>query len=317
MDEHRSVSTRLSTDHGVDVRGAGKRRIDNDFPLGAPVAVVARASRAADVPGAAGLAARLGGPLLWTGASGPTTSTALELTRLAPKTLVFTGVDGTFDSDTIASLALASGIETAAVEVISGADASSVSASIATRMGVGPTGDVLVVDANDRLSKMIAAAASASRDIPLLLASDDTSLGASVSGWLEANRPLIRSSVVVGKAARAPGILGAQLPGLHRIDGPDYAYNARRLNARYFTSRQRGSMRPVITTICSNVHYLVAATHAARAGEPLAPVWGRKLPVYTRLWITNRREAIVGFEILTNGSVPYLMDRTLAKSDAL
>ena len=65
-----------------------------DFPRGAATVVIARADRAAEVPGAAGLATRLGAPLLWTHPSGPSPSTATELARLAPQQLVLTGVDG-------------------------------------------------------------------------------------------------------------------------------------------------------------------------------------------------------------------------------
>jgi len=286
----------------------------DDFPYGAPVAVVARSSRAADVPGAAGLAVRLGGPLLWTGPSGPTTSTAAELARLAPQRLVVTGVDGSFDATAVAALAEASGVPTSAVEIKVGVDAAAVSASIAASIGVPASGEILVVRPGDTHSKMIAAAAGAAKGLPVLVTRDAT-LGPDVEAWLVANRPSIRRTVAVGGAARFAPVVSSGLPGVVRIEGDDYAHVAARLNARYFRSTSWGATRPVVTTICSNVQYLAAATYAGRRNQPVAPVWGRVLPVRTREWITNRRGPIGGFEVLTNGSVPLLMDRSLAKSD--
>ncbi len=138
-----------------------------------------------------------------------------------------------------------------------------------------------------------------------------------MAAWLETNRPAIKRTVATGAAGRLSSAASAKLPGIVRVGGYDYALNAARLNARYYKTTATSTMRPVVTTAGSTVQYLVAATYAARRGQPVVPVWGRKMPVRSREWITNRRARIAGFEILTNGSVPYLMDRTLAKSDAL
>ena len=72
----------------------------------------------------------------------------------------------------------------------------------------------------------------------------------------------------------------------------------------------------MVVSAGSTVQYLVAATYAARRGQPVVPVWTTALPAHTREWITNRREAIGGFEIMSNGSLPYLMDWELTKADA-
>ena len=79
-----------------------------------PRVVIARADRAAEVPGVAGLATRLGAPLLWTEPGGPSASTATELARLAPQQLVLAGVDGSFDATSVAALCAASGVPTSA-----------------------------------------------------------------------------------------------------------------------------------------------------------------------------------------------------------
>jgi len=309
---YRKVYPRLVSSSSAELANVVSRR---DFPNGSPVVVIARANRAAEVPGVAGLAVKLGGPLLWTEPSGPTTTTAEELARLSPQRLVLAGVDGSFDTTAVAVLCAASGIPTAAVEVIGGSDPSAVSVAIATRVGVPASGEVLVVNANDARSSLVAAAASAGKGLPLLVATE-TTLGADVEVWIAENRPAIRRTIATGAAGRFAAAVSADLPGVIRIDGYDYALNAAKLNARYYRTTTASAVRPVVTSAGSSVQYLVAATYAARRGQPVVPVWGHSLPVRSREWITNRRVPIGGFEVLTNGSVPYLMDRALAKSDA-
>lgn len=297
----------------TDLATAVSRR---HFGPGTQTLVVAPLSGAGDLPGIAGLATRLGGPVLWTGRSGPTSETASELARLAPTKVVFAGVDGSYDATTLANIALASGVETSSVEVITGPDRSSVSASIAESMGVGANREVLVVKESDRHSKSLAAAIGAAKGMPILL-TGETTVSASVSAWLTANSGNILRGIVVGSASRthAPYLQG--LPSAYMIDGPSYAYNASVLNARYYGTARFGATRPIVATMGSSAQYLAASVHAAKVRQPVLPVWDSRLPAYSREWITNRRSAIGGFEIIANGSVPTFMDRMLAKSDYL
>ena len=149
---YRRLYPRVTSSSSAELANRVSRK---DFPNGSSVAVVARADRAAEVPGVAGLAVRLRAPLLWTEPSGPTTTTAAELARLAPQRLVLAGVDGSLDATAVARLCAASGVPTAAVEVVGGADESAVSASIADRIGVPASGEVLVVKAGDTRSSIV------------------------------------------------------------------------------------------------------------------------------------------------------------------
>ncbi len=96
------VYPRITSSSSAELANVVSRK---DFPNGSPIAVIARANRAAEVPGVAGLAVKLQAPLLWTESSGPTTTTAEELARLAPQRLVLAGVDGSFDATAVAALA--------------------------------------------------------------------------------------------------------------------------------------------------------------------------------------------------------------------
>jgi N-acetylmuramoyl-L-alanine amidase len=286
-----------------------------DFPIGAPIAVIARADRAVDMPGIPGLAVRLGGPLLWTGASEISSSTAAELARLAPQRIVLTGVDGSFDETAVAELAQSSGIATSAVEVISAPDPSSLSISIAESMGVSPTGEILVVDQNDSSAKLLAAPISAARGIPILLVSDGD-VAPEPADRFNSSVPGVARLVMVGAAVTRPSSIATQAPSV-RIGGSTVTQRAAVLNARYFTGRATGSLRPIVSSTGSPTGYLTAATRAGRVDQPLLPVTSRTLPVYTREWITNRRSAIGGFTLIDAGAMPYLMDAMLAKADRL
>ncbi len=287
-----------------------------DFPNGAATVVIARADRAAEVPGVAGLATRLGAPLLWTEPGGPSASTATELARLAPQQLVLAGVDGSIDATSVAALCAASGVPTSACR-----RASAVRHPQRSRREsrasweCPPSGDVLLVRTGDTRAALAAAAVSAARGVPLLLTAE-TTLGADARGWIEANRPATKRAVTAGSAGAfsATALTGA--PGIVRVSTADGALAAAKLNARYYPQARAGTLRPVVVSASSTVQYLVAATYAARRGQPVVPVWTTALPAYSREWITNRREAIGGFEIMSNGSLPYLMDWELTKADA-
>lgn len=286
-----------------------------DFSAGAPVVVLGRSDSAGDVPGAPGLAVRLGGPLLWTDAGELGSSTAVELARLAPQRLVLTGVDGSFDESAVAALAATSGIATSAVEVITAPSRRALSASIAASVGVPASGEVLVVDAANSSAGLAAAPISAAKGIPILLANNGT-LEPEACEFLAANRLLITRLVMVGPSSGLPSTVASGVPFV-RVDGVDFSQRAAALNARYFTSKVTGATRPVVAAYSSPTSYLTAATRAGRASQPLIPVGARILPAFTREWISNRRAAIGSFTIIDKNAMPYLMDSMLAKADHL
>ncbi len=285
------------------------------FPNGADTAVLVRSDQTREAPGAAGLAARLNAPLLMVEAEGPDAATAAELERLAPERVVVAGVDGSVDASAVASVAAASELSTAAIEVIAASDPVGLSASIAQSMGPAPSGLVLVAGADDVYSTLPAAPISASHGIPLLLTRGGQLDPAAVA-WLDTNRSTIKTMVLVGSSANVPTAVASGYPST-RIDGASYTERAARLNAYFFGNGSVGSLRPVVGTLLNHSEYLVAARHAGYRRQPLIPVSGRMLPVFTREWISNRRSGIGSFEIVTCGSIPYLMDHMLAKADYL
>jgi len=285
-----------------------------DFPAGSPVAVIARTDTWAETAGAAALAKRLGGPLLMVDASGVASSTAEELARLRPASLVTVGLTGSFDASRVAELASASAVPTTAVTRIEGADRNSIAAAIAAQLGVPANGHVLIADGQDMNAVLPAAAVSAKTGAPLLLTSGGV-LSAEQQAFLDANRGGILGVALVGSAARVPSALAAGASSA-RYSGPSAASIAAKLNARYYRGFAAGAMRPLVADTRFGGDFLVAAGRAARRGQPLVPVTGSSLPELSREFITNRRSLIGGFEVLeTNGRIPLLMDHLLIKSD--
>jgi N-acetylmuramoyl-L-alanine amidase len=284
-----------------------------DFALGAPVAVIARSNSAADLPGAPGLAVKLGGPLLWTDAGEISASTAGELARLAPQRLVLTGLDGSFDQTAVDQLAHAANLPVSAVEVVSAPDRSALAASIAARVGIPSNGEVLVVDAANSAAKLAAAPIAAAKGMPIFLADGGTIHPASAE-MIASGSPLISRLVLVGPKSGLPAAVASGMP-YSRVDGINLAQRAEALNARYFKSTTAGATRPVVASYESPTSYLTAATRAGRTRQPQIPVGNRTVPAFTREWITNRREAIGGFTLVDKQTMPYLMDVMLAKAD--
>jgi len=178
-----------------------------------------------------------------------------------------------------------------------------------------PIGEVFVVSATDTYSTSAASPFSASHGIPLLLTSNGQ-LDAQSAAWLEANRHLIGRLVLVGSEASVPAAVTIGFPWV-RIDGVHYSQRAARLNARYFPVSSKGKTRPVVATLPKPAEYLIAGSRAGHRAQPLIPVSDKVLPPFTREWISNRRAPIGGFEIVTDGSIPYLMDSMLAKAEYL
>lgn len=286
-----------------------------EFPTGAPVAVVARADRWADAPAAPALAKRLGGPLLWVGASGVPSSTAIELARLKPQRIVTVGVNGSFDASCVAQLVAASSPATPSVTNVAGVDRYALSAAVATRITVPSSGHVLIADADDANTVLPAAAVAAKIGAPLLLVHDGA-LSAAQRAFLAANRPRLRQVALVGPRSRVPLSAAVGAPSVVRYAGSSLASNANKLNARYYTAYTAGTMKPRIADARFGTDYLVASLRAARRKQPLLPVAGARLPEFTREFITNRRVKIGAFEVLDgHNRIPLLMDHLLIKSD--
>lgn len=303
---------RLTRTTSTSAGRAGIAVSRSDFPTGAPAAVVARADRWADAPTAPVLAAKLGGPLLWSGASGLSSETASELSRLQPAKVVVVGIDGSFDATAGASIAAALPAGSS-VETITAGSRADLAARIAGVMGPSQPARVIIVDENDQGGLLAAAPAAAFAQVPVLLSSRGalTEDGAAALASLSPT-----AAVLVGPSSVVPTTV-AQGARYSRLEGLDMAATAGAANARYYKATAANSLTPVAADPRFGAEYLTAATFAARRAQPLLPVTGRILPVQTRLWITNRRTQISGFHVFdARRSLPLLVDQMLLKADA-
>ncbi|MDZ4170097.1 MAG: N-acetylmuramoyl-L-alanine amidase [Coriobacteriia bacterium] len=286
------------------------------YPAGAPVAVLARSDEWADAPGAAALAAALGGPMLWTSASGPDATTTAELARLAPQRIVVVGIDTATTTRNASLAATAAKLPRNAADTLIASHSAALSASIATSVGVPPTGLIFVASAEDTRALLAAAPIAAYRRAPLLLATNGA-LSLEGAAFLSANRALIKRVILVGPTTRVPTGIAGGLPTT-RHSASAFATLASSLNAATFTERRAGRLRPIVADPRFAPEYLASGVRAASANMPVLPVEGTILPAKTREWITNRRSAIGGFEMHgARGGMPPLVDHLLRKADYL
>lgn len=287
------------------------------YPGTVTAAVVARADLWADVPGIAAFADVLGAPLLWTGPSGPSSETSSELSRLAPAKVLLVGTSPSIEATLASTIASASGLPTAAIEPLTATDRGSLAVALATSMTAsavaGTPPQAFVVDAHDGAAMRAAAPIAARMHAPLFVAQGGV-LSTEAVRFL-GEHPSIRSVTLVGPSAGLPWALGAGRQ-TSRVSGVSLAATAHMLNNRYYTSRARGSLKPLVADADDGAGYLTAARYAARASRPVVPVDDGVLSEYSRLWITNKRPQIASFQLYdTRDEIPTLMGHMLLKAD--
>lgn len=277
-----------------------------------PAAVVARADDWASIPGAATLAVTLNAPLLLTSESELCTDTAQALNDLAPSRVVLIDAQGTPDETVTASFAAASSLSTEQITVIATDSPSALSALIASEAPIPGPRRVFIVDSGDTASMLAAAPVAALLRAPLLVAERGL-LATSAAEYLVARSNTVAQVVLVGATTSLPTRIAGGLPV--RRHAPASASDLLvTLNAAYTTRTVTTSSRPVVSNARSGPGFLVSAVRAARVRQPLIGVESRVLPTRTRLWITNRRSLISGFEVHDpDGTVPLLMDSVLRK----
>ncbi len=286
------------------------------YPEGARVAVLADAEAWFDVAGAASLAASLGGPLLWMQGGSLDATLSATLSSLSPERVVVVGRTGSAGSKAVSRIAAAAEVKPTAVRTVGASSAAALSASIAESVGVGPSGHVFVGAVEDTRTLLAAAAIAATRRAPLLVAQNGA-LSASANDFLTTNRAAITRVVLVGSAARVPASLAQGAP-YRRYEKTNFTALSAALNAAYHAERRTNKMRPVVADPRSAPEYLAASARAASPATPVLPAYGAVLPVSTRLWITNRRAAIGGFEVHDpDGRTPLNLDHALRKADYL
>lgn len=306
---------RISADEAVPLSSALATSSPQTSPVAA--AVVVRADRPLDAPGAVAFAAQMHAPLIQVGSS-ITTTTRLALAALAPRKIIPIGVAGSFDETHTSQLASAAALPTASVEAIEARDRESLSAAIALRMTASSVREVLMVSAADTGSVLAATPAAALRGVPLMLVSP-SGLSTATSAALNtlASRGSLNRAILVGPPGSVPAWLASGHCAITRVNSDDSAGIAARLLNRYLGFVPYGSLRPVVADSTHPAEYLAAAAYAANSGQPLLPVKGRVMPARTREWITNRRPQTIGFEIVDGRrTIPLLMDRMIQKADA-
>lgn len=282
-----------------------------DFPGTAPAAVVIRSGEAESLPGAAVLAARLGGPLLFATDGAPSKQTAEEIARLHPARLVMAGTDVAFDTSATASVLASSGVETSTVERIADNDPERLSATIAELCGPSPMGTVAIVAPGDARALAAVNAVAARSGMNVLV---EGSSGGAAAEYVAKHRAEISRVLLVGNAA----LPASPDPGIYTqvMYSADADQLALMLNEFATTmSGPPGTMRPIVVNPLSAPDVLVAATHGARLGQPVIPAIGNVMSPYTREFITNRRPLICGYELIGQNAVlgTPALDRVLDK----
>lgn len=305
---YRGVYPRIKASSDVEFAANVARRTDTT----GSAAVLIRQDRWADVPSVAAYASSIGAPLLFTTESGPDTSTAEVLAQLAPSRVVLVGLADHFSPSAVSETASEAGLALEDVEAITAADRAQLSVALASRMAVGPSGKVVVADSEDTTSALAAAAAASALRTPLLLAQDGM-LPMSAEAYLDGQGAAVRQMVLAGGTGILPDFAAAGRP-FKRYYGVSVLSLGTALNNNAIPAVSYS--RPIVADPSNPPAYLVSATRAGRLGQTVVPLTGKVLPSYTRLWMTNRRLSISGFEIHDpTSSVPNLVDVMLRKAD--
>jgi N-acetylmuramoyl-L-alanine amidase len=282
-----------------------------DLPSASTVVLV-RSTQAADFPGVAALAVRLGAPLLLSAESTPTQSTLDEIVRLAPGRVITVGLDRSLDTSGVASSLADAGLPSSVFESIEASDRATLSCRIAQAMGAPGSGRVILVNERDDGAQAAVAPIAALTGDPILLTRDAT-VGPAAE-YLSAYAPAIGRVLSVGSRYKpSPSPLVAPVAILRYSDPARVALT---LNKATFRSTAVGSLVPVIVSTDRPGDVLTASTHAARLGQPVVMVAGPKMSPYARLYLTNTRVQTRTFTLFdSRGSMPPIVDAILAKCD--
>jgi len=309
----RPVYPRISAETPVALSLAISRL---DFPTDSSAAVVVRADAAASVSGAATLAARLGGPLLLTEGSAPSTETADEIARLSPDRVVFVGSNAAFDTTACASVLASSGVETSTVSSVTATDSAQLAADIAELSGISSSRDVALVRAGDTRAALVLSTIAARTGTPVLIASADGTGPA--ADFIARHRSQISRVLLLSSTSKSPLSPDPSIRArVIRASRPEQM--ALLLSVPAYPTVATSRMRPVVVDPQQPADVLVAASHGAHLGQPVLQMSGTVMSPYTREFITNRRSQIGGFQLLSEaGSLNKpALDWMLVKADRL
>lgn len=299
---------------GADRYDTAARISAATWPSGASAAVLVSGDAHAEALVAAPLAAKLGGPVLLTRASGIPTYTALELARLRPAQVVIVGGSDTVSDTVLAAAAAAASIDPSAVRRIGGADRYQTAALVANEVGVGPTTTPFLAS-GERLADALSIATPAAEDPSPILLTSLSGMPTCTADFL-ATHPYPRLYVAGGTLA-VPETQTAGLAKVFRLAGRDrYETNTRVLDLFYIRYGTSSTLRPYAANGQTFIDALTIAGKASREGRHVMLTGGRTMSPSTRLWITRNRPAVTSFTMV-GGTLaqPYLMDWMLLKAD--
>ncbi len=283
------------------------------FPTGAATVIVVRSDRAADAPGAAGLAVKLGGSLLESAKSVPSTATLEEIVRLRPTRVLLVGVTGSLDLT-----ATANALETLAASAppllaVVAADRVELSAIIALRMGTPGGGCVAIVNARDTAAALALVPVAARTGMPILLTRDATA--APAAAYLATKSWCVKRVLRVSSRYSPASV--ATTASVQTMRYADPARIAYALASPLFSPTSSALLQPLVASQARPGDVLSASVRGARMRQPVLAISGSVISPYVRLFITNRRPAIASFTLLdSDGCLPPLVDTELAKCDA-
>jgi len=295
---------------GSDRFGTAVAVSKTGWPTGANTVLLATGSNWPDALASAPLSRKLGAPLLLASPSMLPTSTAEEIARLTPDSIVILGGQDAVSSEVASAAAVAAGIDASKVERIAGVSRYDTASLIAQRVGVPASGQVVVVTGSNPADAVSVAPYAGSRLIPILLV-QSSSIPTSVAAFRADNNAAWRSTIALGGTKVLTDNLLAQLPAARRIWG----YNRYETNVAVLSQLYTGKTQMLVSNGEAYADNLTAGVLGAKQGKATMLVAPRTIDNRTRLFIENNEWRIGSWTIVGGSSVvPYLQDWILRKA---
>jgi N-acetylmuramoyl-L-alanine amidase/putative cell wall-binding protein len=281
------------------------------FPGGSDSVVLVSSEDATSAMTVPALARKLGAPVLVASASGVPTATAAELARLHPAHVVAVAPATALPSTVLAEAVADAGAQ-ADSRRIAGADVYETAALVASEVGVPADGRVAIASGESFPDALTASCVSNGPPVPVLLTPPGPLLAPATLAFLASHATEVTRTIVVGPATSVWPQAVATLPRVTRLSGLDrYLTNVAVLRAMW----PAAAISPLVTRFEPSASGVVAASAAARTGQPLLITGGRMVSSYSREWIQNVHGRVRGWTLVgTDTEMPALADQILAKA---
>lgn len=277
---------------------------------GARTVILATGRDWPDALASAPLSQKLDAPLLLSEPGSLPSSTANELARLSPDSIVILGGEQALSSDVASEAAAAAGIGVSAVRRIAGMSRYDTAALVAREVGVPSSGKVALVTGTNPADAVSIAPYAGKNRIPILLAGP-SSLTTATATFLAENRATWRSTIAVGGTKVLPAELLSQVPAATRIFGE----NRYQTNIAVATKLYSGTTHFLVSNGEAYPDNLAAGVLGAKLGRASMLVAPRTIDNSTRLFIENNETRIGSWTMIGGRNVlPYLQDWILRKA---